>query len=488
MTLSPHIQPPEIETIIFDYLADVLFYISVEPGQKFRFVSVNQSFLSVTGLEKSQVVGRYIEEVIPPPSISLVIENCHRAIKEKRSTHWHEVTVYPKGTKYGDVTVVPVFDGQGNCISLIGTVHDVTPLKEADQLATSQLHNMMERISDGLVAFDRDFNYSWVNKRGAELLGKKAEDLIGKNYWVEFPEAKGTSFANAYVKAMNSQKPMEIIAEYPAWNRWFENRIYPSEDGITIFFSDITERMKKEHELLTAKKIAEAATIAKTNFLEIAAHELRNPVTGIYLMIQAILKKMGKNQVIDPSLITKLLSPAERLNRMVSDLLDLSRLEKNKVDLNLISSNMIQLIKDWIEEFQLKDPDRQITFVQPQKPAVINFDPVRIYQVFSNMMENAFKYTPKGSPIEVTLEEHSTSIRVSVIDHGEGIPKERLPLIFTPFSRGGVDIKIRHTGLGLGLAISHQIMSLHNGKIGVESEMGSGSTFYFDLPKKVDSP
>jgi PAS domain S-box-containing protein len=104
------------------------------------------------------------------------------------------------------------------------------------------LGNILERISDGFVAFDAGMNYTYVNQKGGEILGRKPEDLVGKNYWEEYPEAKGTSFANAYVRALEAQEPIVLEEYYPPFRRWFENRIYPSSDGLAIFFTDVTER------------------------------------------------------------------------------------------------------------------------------------------------------------------------------------------------------------------------------------------------------
>lgn len=106
--------------------------------------------------------------------------------------------------------------------------------------------DLLERVSDGFVAFDAGMTYTYVNQKGGELLGRNPEDLIGKNYWVEYPEAKGSVFAKAYVRALETQETIVLEDYYEPFDRWFENRIYPSRDGLTIFFTDITERKKAE--------------------------------------------------------------------------------------------------------------------------------------------------------------------------------------------------------------------------------------------------
>lgn len=349
---------------IYDSLVDVVFFLSVEPENTFKFVQVNKSFLTTTGLKKEQVVGKYVHEVIPQPSLSLVLSNYRLAIKEKRTIKWHEVTDYPSGTKYGEVTVVPVIDDNGKCTSLVGNVHDVT-------------------------------------------------------------------------------------------------------------------------DLVNAKKKSEEALLAKSRFLDIAAHELRNPVASLYLMLQVIDRQIQHGNPIDHEKIVELLHPATRLNRLVADLLNLSRLEKDVVKLDMGLHDLHQCIVGWIKELELIYPQRKLHFQAKAKEVLFAFDALRIYQVFTNLVENAVKYSPATSPIEINLEDLNGEVRVSISDKGEGISEKMLENIFDPFSRGGVDIRVRHTGLGLGLPISEKIIKLHHGTIQVESKEGEGSTFSFTIPKKA---
>ena len=126
--------------------------------------------------------------------------------------------------------------------------------KESGIPAHESIAHIIERISDGFVAFDAQMNYTYVNERSGQLLGRKPEDLIGRNYWKEFPEAKGTPFAEAYVRALETQIPIQFENYYAPWDRWFENRIYPSNNGLAIFFTEITERKRAEIQLRASEE------------------------------------------------------------------------------------------------------------------------------------------------------------------------------------------------------------------------------------------
>lgn len=114
--------------------------------------------------------------------------------------------------------------------------------------------DILDRINDGIVAFDAGMNYIYVNQKGGELLGRNPKDLVGKNYWAEYPEARGTTFANAYLRALETQEMIVIEDYYAPFQRWFENRIYPSKEGLTIFFTDITDRKGTEMRLRESRE------------------------------------------------------------------------------------------------------------------------------------------------------------------------------------------------------------------------------------------
>jgi PAS domain S-box-containing protein len=179
----------------------------------------------------------------------------------------------------------------GKPLRLSGCHVDITERKRSEEgaeAARRHLDNVIERVSDGFVALDRDWRYTYVNKQAANLFGRRPEDLIGKNIWTEFPEGVGQPFHQAYEKAMAEQVFVQTESYYAPWKRWFENRIYPSPDGISIFFQEVTDRVQAERaarenaELLRGQNralelIAQGAPLEQTLDLLLRSIEAQSP-------------------------------------------------------------------------------------------------------------------------------------------------------------------------------------------------------------------
>lgn len=251
--------------------------------------------------------------------------------------------------------------------------------------------------------------------------------------------------------------------------------------GIAVFF-DNTERHQLLEQLNKAREEAERASGAKSRFLDIAAHELRTPVTSFSLLLHFAQLKLDTGHTIDVTLIHKLRAQVDRLSRLVTDLLEVSRLDRGMFVIKRTLSDLGKIIKECVSNFQLNFPQRKFTITGNGTPMPASIDPVRIYQVVSNLIDNATKYTDASSEIEIIIARQEHAVRVSVRDHGAGIAMERRHDLFTPFERLGAGESEGTAGLGLGLYICRGIIALHDGTIGVEDTPGGGSTFFFELP------
>jgi PAS domain S-box-containing protein len=166
---------------VYDQTVDVLFNLSVESVGKYRFLSANNAFYKVTGLNKNKVIGKLVNEVVPEPSLSLVLSKYNEAIKQKRTVVWEEITKYPKEVKYGEVSVGPIFDDTGKCTNLIGTVHDITQRKEAEQILEEsevRFRKIFENAQFGIVLVNAENRFIKVNSTFCKITGYSERELL----------------------------------------------------------------------------------------------------------------------------------------------------------------------------------------------------------------------------------------------------------------------------------------------------------------------
>lgn len=344
----------------------------------------------------------------------------------------------------------------------------------SDGFWLTDIHGKLVNVND---TYARLSGYSVAELLHMQVIDLEAEASTKTSILARIQHPSETRielFESLHRRKNGSTWPVEVSCSYR-----------PGGDGpFIVFLRDITVRKQTEQALIEAKNSAEEASKNKTKFLDIAAHELRTPVTAFSLLLQLAQKQVAKGQTLSSTTLTKLQELADRLKRLVLDLLDLSRVERGLMVLHPTRTNIVSLVSVCVVEFQTRFPHRGITFSGPEDLVELEIDPVKINQVLSNLLDNAVKYTGHDRPIEITVDAMPQLIRVSVIDHGEGIPKEQLSNLFTAFSRGSGESVVQAGGLGLGLAVCREIIGLHGGTVGVQSEVGHGCTFYFELPRK----
>ena len=251
-----------LRALIYDSVTDVLFYLGVEPDGRYRFLSVNQAFLRATGLAEQQVVGRTVDQVIPEPALSKVLGHYTRAIREHRTVTWDEVTPYPAGTKYGEVSITPLFDGEGGCTNLVGTVHDVTDRRKAEERLAAQAA-MLDRAKDAILVRDVDgLVQSW--NRGAErLYGWSSAEAIGRN--VQESDLRGSagvrakrapacwSRGNGRASCAQVTKAGKPLIVEGSWTLIRDDQGQPR--SVVAIHTDITEKKRLEAQVIRAQRL-----------------------------------------------------------------------------------------------------------------------------------------------------------------------------------------------------------------------------------------
>jgi PAS domain S-box-containing protein len=219
----------------------------------------------------------------------------------------------------------------------------------------------------------------------------------------------------------------------------------------------------------------------KDDFVNMASHELKTPITSLRLYIDILLKQINKKDEKTFKIGKSIAYQADRIQELVSDLLDVSRLQTGKLTFAKEEFRLDKLVEQTVNELQGITKDQKIV-IDIKGVVKVNADKFRIYQVITNLITNAVKYSSSGTTITVSVEKQKDDALVSVRDEGRGIAKDQQKKIFERLYQVRSDSSLQSSGLGMGLYISREIVRKHKGTIWVESEKGKGSTFYFTLP------
>jgi signal transduction histidine kinase len=243
------------------------------------------------------------------------------------------------------------------------------------------------------------------------------------------------------------------------------------------------ENAKLYTEQVEARRKVEDLSRLKDEFLSIASHELRTPVTSIkgYTQLAKTLIKEGDLDTSEEYLDIAL-DQIDRMSRLILELLDVSRIETGRLEIRREPIPWAQFVRDLVHRHHTAVSDRRFHVSIPDDDKVVTGDRDRLEQVLGNLLENAVKYSPEGSDVTVTVDDKGDAFVTAVCDRGIGIPADELAQVFERFHRGRHVSSTNYGGLGLGLYITKQIIERHGGTIWVESKEGHGTTFFFSLP------
>ncbi|MDX6443302.1 MAG: hypothetical protein QOH71_376 [Blastocatellia bacterium] len=468
--------------------------------REWRFIEVNQRVEKLYGKSRDELIGHVIWELYPAAISSSLYVNFHKAIDEKKAQHFELESKIAVGVWF-EVHAYPAAEG------LTVYLRDITERKRSEEEIKFRAR-LLNSVEQGVIATNLEGKIIYWNAFAEQLYGWSAAEAIGASIFDRtvanaskelgeqiFSQMKiGGSWSGEFLVRRRDGKIFPaLVTDSPIFND--KNELI----GIVGVSSDISAQKRAEEErtkLLDAEREARAeaerANSLKDEFLATLSHELRNPLNVVIGYADILLRS---NEAREHELVMQAAKTIRRnalaQSRLVSDLLDLSRLQMGKLSINQQPVSFSTIITDAIAAVRDEAAAKEISLEVDieDEILVVEGDPLRLAQIAWNLLHNAVKFTPAQGRIKITLSRAGEEVFLAVADTGQGIEPEFLPHVFEIFRQADASSSRRHEGMGIGLALVKQLVGLHGGRVHVESAgVGQGATFAVWIPLYIEDP
>jgi PAS domain S-box-containing protein len=468
----------------------------------------NRAFEHLVGSSAPAILQRPFWKVIADPAESKTIRASIAKVLGGHSFEGLESkVVMPDGSyRYMLLSTFPLRGSQDEIIGGISACVDVTELEDMKLKLAEQrafLRNIIDADPNYIFVVDRQSRYVMVNQAVANLLGERAEDMVGQPF-ARFQHDKGMAadVNHANMSIIDSRDevfiPEQMIDGANGERRWVQTykRAITGPDGKSDFLvgisTDITERKRFEHELTVAKEAAESANVAKSHFLANMSHELRTPLNAIIGFSEILADQtFGELNDKQAKYVGHILTSGRHLLQLINDILDLAKIEAGRLELDYETFDPMLALSDVVGTVKPLATKKQIGLkvVTPPTLGEVYADKAKIKQILYNLLSNAIKFTPDFGSVTLDARKRGEFLEIAVIDTGIGIKPDDQARIFAEFEQVDSSYGRTQQGTGLGLALTKKLVELHGGRIGVESTgEGDGSSFTVTVPIKCTTP
>ncbi len=484
--LARHLAEREAELRLITELLPV-YILRADARLRYRFV--NPAYARRFDREPADLVGRSIEETIGEQAFAATKPYLEQLLAGVPVQYEASIPYDGLGTRFMRSSNVPEFDEHGRVTGFVGVLIDLSDRRQTEQaLIESEVRfrTMADNISQLAWMADERGSVFWYNRRWFEFTGTTLDQMQGWGWTAVHHPDHVDRVVRRIQASWDSGEVWEDTfplrgkdGEY----RWFLSRALPVHDAsgrIVRWFgtnTDITERRRAEEALREADR-------RKDEFIALLAHELRNPLAPLRHGLE-IQRLAGTDLTALEQARTMMERQVNHMVRLVDDLLDVSRISSGKLVLRKSRIDVRDAVRNALEAVEptMRESRHDVRLCLPDEPLCVEADSVRLTQVFSNLLNNAARYTPSHGCISVSAAREGDVVVVSVSDNGIGISPEMLQQVFDPFTQIRPAGESAQGGLGLGLPLARSLVSMHGGSIAATSEgLGRGAKFDVRLP------
>ncbi|MYN45804.1 PAS domain S-box protein [Pseudoduganella sp. FT93W] len=473
--------------------------------------SWNPAAERIFGYTAAEMIGQSIQLLLPADRLSEEQAILRQISQGVQVAHFETLRVCKNGIQIAvSVTVSPILNEQGEIIGASKIARDITEKRRAeDELrayrtqlqrqistTTGELSAIVQTAANAIITTDGEGRIDVFNPAAEEMFGWSHSEIHGNSVACLLPELEAQAHqqyfrqADTAVRYRSIGVSREVRARrrngetFPVSIALGHTRLAPDQPYFVAFITDITAQRTIEEDLRHAKDQAEAAMRAKASFLANMSHEIRTPMNAIIGFSELVLADASVAGTAREHVRTVHQSAKDLLG-IINDILDYSKIEGGKTELERLPFSLTRLLRDVLRLLDQEARHKQLALlveVAPNVPAICLGDPTRIRQILLNLVGNAIKFTHAGS---ITLQLKALDdgqIHFAVRDTGIGMTEEQLERVFELFTQADVSTTRRFGGTGLGTTICRNLVELMHGKIWAESSYGAGSTFHFTLP------
>lgn len=452
--------------------------------------SWNVAAEKIFGYTPDEIIGKHISIIIPDELLYEEAEIIKKVKGGERIEHYETTRKTKEGKTVSiSLTISPIKDEEGNVIGVSKIARDINAQKIADE-KQAMLASIINTSDDAIVSKTLDGIITSWNKAAQKMFGYDETEAIGKHISLIIPKDRLPEETHiiSQIRQGNRVDHFETIRLTKDGHEInISLSVSPIKDkqgkiiGASKIARDITEKVEAERQRQLYTEKLQELNKYKDEFMAMASHELKTPLTVIKANLQIMEYKYADGE--NKKFLSRTISSVDKLGDLITNLLDVSKIQAGRLDLEPTSFELNNLLAEVIDSIQQTTSTHIIVCNHCGDELMVYADKERIEQVIINMLTNAIKYSPDAGEIKVGSSKNNGEVIVSVKDSGIGIPQEDLDNIFSRFFRVQ-GIASTFSGSGIGLYISSEIVKRHNGRMWVESELEKGSTFYFSIPAK----